>query len=161
MSDWDAPDGTPGIGRWDATPGCVGYATPSVRRNRWDETPTPGRMADADATPAAGGATPGATPSGLGMRPQSCLVVSRQPLVRSRDQGGMRRQRVWEVQPLVVLVLQHLLVILLVRRHLVQRTLPHQLLARLLVDRLLQSSTSSCGGSGTLRRGTGLSPTRS
>ncbi|CAD6233272.1 unnamed protein product [Miscanthus lutarioriparius] len=33
-------------------------------RNRWDETPTPGRMADADATPAAGGATPGATPSG-------------------------------------------------------------------------------------------------
>ena len=58
------PDGTPGIGRWDATPGCVGYATPSVRRNRWDETPTPGRMADADATPAAGGATPGATPSG-------------------------------------------------------------------------------------------------
>jgi len=72
-SDWDAPDATPGIGRWDATPGRVGDATPSVRRNRWDETPTPGRMADADATPAAGGATPGATPSGLGMRPQSCL----------------------------------------------------------------------------------------
>ncbi|CAL4890054.1 unnamed protein product [Urochloa decumbens] len=62
-SDWDAPDATPGIGRWDATPGRVGDATPSVRRNRWDETPTPGRMADADATPA-GGATPGATPSG-------------------------------------------------------------------------------------------------
>ncbi|GJN18136.1 hypothetical protein PR202_gb05264 [Eleusine coracana subsp. coracana] len=63
-SDWDAPDATPGIGRWDATPGRVGDATPSVRRNRWDETPTPGRMADADATPAAGGVTPGATPSG-------------------------------------------------------------------------------------------------
>ncbi|KAM3271499.1 hypothetical protein ACQJBY_041975 [Aegilops geniculata] len=65
-SDWDAPDATPGIGRWDATPGRVGDATPSVRRNRWDETPTPGRMADADATPAAGGITPGAgaTPSG-------------------------------------------------------------------------------------------------
>ncbi|KAM0903545.1 hypothetical protein ACQ4PT_018593 [Festuca glaucescens] len=63
-SDWDAPDTTPGIGRWDATPGRVGDATPSVRRNRWDETPTPGRMADADATPAAGGITPGATPSG-------------------------------------------------------------------------------------------------
>ncbi|CAD6240563.1 unnamed protein product [Miscanthus lutarioriparius] len=63
-SDWDAPDATPGIGRWDATPGRVGDVTPSVRRNRWDETPTPGRMADADATPAAGGATPGATPSG-------------------------------------------------------------------------------------------------
>ncbi|KAM0898537.1 hypothetical protein ACQ4PT_021863 [Festuca glaucescens] len=63
-SDWDAPDATPGIGRWDATPGRVGDALPSVRRNRWDETPTPGRMADADATPAAGGITPGATPSG-------------------------------------------------------------------------------------------------
>ena len=71
---------------------------------------------------------------GLGMRLQSCLVVSRQPLVRSRDQGGMRRKRVWEAQPLVVLVLQHLLVIPLGRRHLVQRTLPHQLLARSLVD---------------------------
>jgi splicing factor 3B subunit 1 len=63
-SGWDAPDATPGIGRWDATPGRVGDATPSARRNRWDETPTPGRMADADATPAAGDATPGATPSG-------------------------------------------------------------------------------------------------
>ncbi|KAF5191418.1 Splicing factor 3b subunit [Thalictrum thalictroides] len=66
-SDWDAPDSTPGIGRWDATPtpGRVADATPSLsRRNRWDETPTPGRVADADATPAAG-ATPGATPSGM------------------------------------------------------------------------------------------------
>ncbi|KAJ0985180.1 hypothetical protein J5N97_003536 [Dioscorea zingiberensis] len=67
-SDWDAPDSTPGIGRWDATPtpGRVAAdATPSVaRRNRWDETPTPGRLADADATPA-GGATPGATPAGM------------------------------------------------------------------------------------------------
>jgi len=72
---------------------------------------------------------------GLGMRPQSCLVVSRQPLVRSRDQGGMRRQPVWAVQPLVVLVvLRHLLVIPLGRRHLVRTTLPHQLLARSLVD---------------------------
>ncbi|XP_020083110.1 splicing factor 3B subunit 1 [Ananas comosus] len=59
-SDWDAPDATPGIGRWDATPtpGRVSDATPSVRRNRWDETPTPGRLADADATPAGAGATP-------------------------------------------------------------------------------------------------------
>jgi splicing factor 3B subunit 1 len=57
-SDWDAPDATHGIGHWDATPGRVGDATPSVRRNRWDETPTPGRMTDADATPAAGGSTP-------------------------------------------------------------------------------------------------------
>ncbi|KAL5981994.1 Splicing factor 3B subunit 1 [Asimina triloba] len=67
-SDWDMPDSTPGIGRWDATPtpGRVADATPSVsRRNRWDETPTPGRLADADATPTAGGATPGATPSGM------------------------------------------------------------------------------------------------
>ncbi|XP_039118085.1 splicing factor 3B subunit 1 [Dioscorea cayenensis subsp. rotundata] len=67
-SDWDAPDSTPGIGRWDATPtpGRVAAdATPSVaRRNRWDETPTPGRLADADATPA-GGVTPGATPAGM------------------------------------------------------------------------------------------------
>ncbi|KAG0482073.1 hypothetical protein HPP92_010157 [Vanilla planifolia] len=65
-SDWDAPDSTPGIGRWDATPtpGRVGDATPSIsRRNRWDETPTPGRLADSDATPAA--ATPGATPAGM------------------------------------------------------------------------------------------------
>ncbi|KAL5720028.1 Splicing factor 3B subunit 1 [Ranunculus cassubicifolius] len=65
-SDWDMPDSTPGIGRWDATPGRVGVdATPGIsRRNRWDETPTPGRVADADATPAAG-ATPGATPAGM------------------------------------------------------------------------------------------------
>lgn len=68
-SDWDAPDSTPGVTRWDATPtpGRVAAdATPSVsRRNRWDETPTPGRLADADATPAAGGVTPGATPAGM------------------------------------------------------------------------------------------------
>ncbi|RAL39460.1 unnamed protein product [Cuscuta campestris] len=66
-SDWDQPDSTPGIGRWDATPtpGRVGDATPSVRRNRWDETPTPGRLVDSDATPSAGGATPGATPAGM------------------------------------------------------------------------------------------------
>ncbi|KAK9018897.1 hypothetical protein V6N11_033942 [Hibiscus sabdariffa] len=66
-SDWDLPDATPGIGRWDATPtpGRVSDATPSVgRRNRWDETPTPGRLADSDATPA-GGVTPGATPAGV------------------------------------------------------------------------------------------------
>jgi splicing factor 3B subunit 1 len=31
------------------------------RRNRWDETPIPGRASDADAIPAGGGATPGAT----------------------------------------------------------------------------------------------------
>lgn len=67
-SDWDAPDSTPGIGRWDATPtpGRVADATPSLsRRNRWDETPTPGRLVDSDATPAAGGITPGATPAGM------------------------------------------------------------------------------------------------
>ena len=66
-SDWDLPDSTPGIGRWDATPtpGRLGDATPSVRRNRWDETPTPGRVNDSDATPAAGGVTPGATPAGM------------------------------------------------------------------------------------------------
>ncbi|WCJ18776.1 Splicing factor 3B subunit 1 [Euphorbia peplus] len=66
-SDWDLPDSTPGIGRWDATPtpGRVGDATPAAgRRNRWDETPTPGRVADSDATPA-GGVTPGATPAGV------------------------------------------------------------------------------------------------
>ncbi|CAL4974856.1 unnamed protein product [Urochloa decumbens] len=57
-SDWDVTDAAPGIGHWDATPGRVGDATPSVRRNRWDETPTPGRMTDADATPAAVGLTP-------------------------------------------------------------------------------------------------------
>ncbi|XP_050264513.1 uncharacterized protein LOC126708689 [Quercus robur] len=67
-SDWDLPDTTPG--RWDATPtpGRLGDATPSAsvgRRNRWDETPTPGRVVDSDATPAAGGVTPGATPAGM------------------------------------------------------------------------------------------------
>lgn len=66
-SDWDLPDSTPGIGRWDATPtpGRLGDATPSIRKNRWDETPTPGRVADSDATPSAGGVTPGATPAGM------------------------------------------------------------------------------------------------
>ncbi|CAA3000866.1 splicing factor 3B subunit 1 [Olea europaea subsp. europaea] len=67
-SDWDLPDSTPGIARWDATPtpGRIGDATPSIsRKNRWDETPTPGRLNDSDATPAAGGATPGATPAGM------------------------------------------------------------------------------------------------
>ncbi|XP_031477588.1 uncharacterized protein LOC116248763 [Nymphaea colorata] len=66
-SDWDLPDSTPGISRWDATPtpGRLDAATPSVaRRNRWDETPTPGRLADSDATPL-GGVTPGATPAGM------------------------------------------------------------------------------------------------
>ncbi|KAL1204087.1 hypothetical protein V5N11_011926 [Cardamine amara subsp. amara] len=65
-SDWDLPDAAPGIGRWDApTPGRASDATPSVgRRNRWDETPTPGRVTDSDATPG-GGVTPGATPSGV------------------------------------------------------------------------------------------------
>ncbi|GKD11104.1 splicing factor 3B subunit 1, partial [Tanacetum coccineum] len=66
-SDWDMPDSTPGIGRWDATPtpGRMGDATPSLsRKNRWDETPTPGRVTDSDATPA-GGVTPGATPAGM------------------------------------------------------------------------------------------------
>lgn len=68
-SDWDLPDSTPGIGRWDATPTPgrgVGDATPSLsRKNRWDETPTPGRGADSDATPIGGGLTPGATPAGM------------------------------------------------------------------------------------------------
>lgn len=67
-SDWDAPDATPGISRWDATPTpgrVTSDATPGIsRRNRWDETPTPGRLADADATPV-GGITPGATPAGM------------------------------------------------------------------------------------------------
>ncbi|KAG6411756.1 hypothetical protein SASPL_129840 [Salvia splendens] len=66
-SDWDMPDSTPGIGRWDATPtpGRIGDATPSLsRKNRWDETPTPGRLNDSESTPA-GGVTPGATPAGM------------------------------------------------------------------------------------------------
>ncbi|KAG6414454.1 hypothetical protein SASPL_127176 [Salvia splendens] len=66
-SDWDMPNSTPGIGRWDATPtpGRIGDATPSLsRKNRWDETPTPGRLNDSESTPA-GGVTPGATPAGM------------------------------------------------------------------------------------------------
>lgn len=67
-SDWDAPDSTPAASRWDApTPGRAGVdatPTPGPRRNRWDETPTPGRLVDADATPASG-MTPGATPAGM------------------------------------------------------------------------------------------------
>lgn len=74
VSDWDAPEATPAVGRWDATPGhqegagatpgkaweATPGATPAVagsrwdatptgvgstpRRNRWDETPTPGHV---------------------------------------------------------------------------------------------------------------------
>uniref|UniRef100_A0A0E0JZU3 Uncharacterized protein n=1 Tax=Oryza punctata TaxID=4537 RepID=A0A0E0JZU3_ORYPU len=64
-SHWDAnPDAaTPGIGRWDATPGRAGDATPSLKRNRWDETPTPGRMSDADGTPAPSMAWDSSTPN--------------------------------------------------------------------------------------------------
>ncbi|CAH8363330.1 unnamed protein product [Eruca vesicaria subsp. sativa] len=56
--DWDVAD---------STPGRVSDATPSVgRRKRWDETPTPGRVTDSDATPGAapsGAATWAATPT--------------------------------------------------------------------------------------------------
>ncbi|KAF8695941.1 hypothetical protein HU200_036817 [Digitaria exilis] len=52
-SEWDAIDSAPGIGHWDSTPGRVRDATtPSLRRKRWDDTPTPERMSDTDATPA-------------------------------------------------------------------------------------------------------------
>ena len=62
MSRWDATpargedggatpgrwDHTPagGSSRWDATPGGAGgeMAEPTPRKNRWDETPTPGRV---------------------------------------------------------------------------------------------------------------------
>ncbi len=68
MSDWDAVEATPSVSRWDATPGPATEATPGrwdatpgagsrwdatpgrsdgatpSRRNRWDETPTPGRV---------------------------------------------------------------------------------------------------------------------
>ncbi|KAG5552316.1 hypothetical protein RHGRI_010408 [Rhododendron griersonianum] len=68
-SDWDLPDSTLGIGRWDVTPTpgrVIGDATPSLsRRNRWDETPTPGLLADSDVTLSAGGVTPGATSAGM------------------------------------------------------------------------------------------------
>uniref|UniRef100_A0A0E0N9T9 Phosphatase PP2A regulatory subunit A/Splicing factor 3B subunit 1-like HEAT repeat domain-containing protein n=1 Tax=Oryza rufipogon TaxID=4529 RepID=A0A0E0N9T9_ORYRU len=85
-SDWDAPDATPGIGRWDATPGRVGDATPSVRRNRWDETPTPGRMADADATPAAGGITPDkAREFGAGPLFNKILPLLMQPTIEDQE----------------------------------------------------------------------------
>jgi len=53
-SDWDAPDSN------SMTRGRVINATPG-RRNRWDETPTPGRLVDSDATPGCG-ATWDATP---------------------------------------------------------------------------------------------------
>ena len=71
MSDWDAVEATPSVSRWDATPGGTADATPGrdrwdatpggggtrwdatpgradgatpARKNRWDETPTPGRV---------------------------------------------------------------------------------------------------------------------
>jgi splicing factor 3B subunit 1 len=68
VSDWDAVEATPSVSRWDATPGPATEATPGRwdqtpgagsrwdatpgradgatpgRRNRWDETPTPGRV---------------------------------------------------------------------------------------------------------------------
>lgn len=65
-SDWDAPDATPGISRWDAMPTprrVTNDATAGIsRRNRWDETPTPGRLVDVDTTPI-GGITPSTTPA--------------------------------------------------------------------------------------------------
>lgn len=60
MSDWDAPEATPAVGRWDATPGAqdgVG-ATPG----RWDATP--------GATPAVAGSRWDATPTGVGATPR-------------------------------------------------------------------------------------------
>lgn len=72
VSDWDAVEATPSVSRWDATPGPATDATPGRwdqtpgagsrwdatpgradgatpgRRNRWDETPTPGRVSIAD-----------------------------------------------------------------------------------------------------------------
>ncbi|KAM7271624.1 hypothetical protein ACFE04_030838 [Oxalis oulophora] len=58
QSDWDMPDAS-AAGRG----GGDDAMTPSIgggggRRNRWDETPTPGRVADAESTPVGGGATP-------------------------------------------------------------------------------------------------------
>mmetsp|Transcript_47675 Transcript_47675/g.91031 ORF Transcript_47675/g.91031 Transcript_47675/m.91031 type:complete len:1376 (-) Transcript_47675:178-4305(-) len=62
-------DGGATPGRFgDATPGRFGDATPGrfdgvgtpSRRNRWDETPTPGRLDDGGATPGGGSVTPGA-----------------------------------------------------------------------------------------------------
>ena len=71
VSDWDAVEATPSASRWDATPGGTADATPGrdrwdatpggggtrwdatpgradgvtpARKNRWDETPTPGRV---------------------------------------------------------------------------------------------------------------------
>lgn len=69
VSDWDAVEATPSVSRWDATPGGSADATPGrwdatpggggsrwdatpgradgatpARKNRWDETPTPGRV---------------------------------------------------------------------------------------------------------------------
>eukprot|EP00850_Spirogloea_muscicola_P020877 SM000229S07513 [mRNA] locus=s229:150597:158007:+ [translate_table: standard] len=63
-SEWDDASATPGPSRWDAAtpsrPSVDATPTPGARRNRWDETPTPGRLADGDATPGAG-----ATPAGM------------------------------------------------------------------------------------------------
>ena len=80
--------------------------TPSLsRRNRWDETPTPGRLADSDATPAAG-ATPGATPAGM--------TWDATPKLAGLATPTPKRQRSWwdetpaTIQWLVLLLLLHI-----------------------------------------------------
>ena len=52
MSEWDAPEATPAVARWDATPARPDEfgATPGRQGSRWDATPTPGRTGS-EATP--------------------------------------------------------------------------------------------------------------
>ncbi|KAK6151371.1 hypothetical protein DH2020_014006 [Rehmannia glutinosa] len=109
-SDWDLPDSTPGIGRWDATPtpGRIGDATPSVsRKNRWDETPTPGRLNDSDATPA-GGVTPGATPAGMAWDATPKLGGLATPTPKRQRSRWDETRPLWAVLPQAPPLLQHI-----------------------------------------------------
>ena len=73
VSDWDAPEATPAVGRWDATPGQRDEV--SATPGRWDATP--GGATPGGATPGGEGATPAvagsrwdATPTGVGATPR-------------------------------------------------------------------------------------------
>ncbi|BDA41401.1 Splicing factor 3B subunit 1 [Coccomyxa sp. Obi] len=99
-SEWDAPEATPAVGRWDATPARPDEfgATPGRQGSRWDATPTPGRAGTEatprrnrwdDATPTPGRVDGGATP---GWAPGETPAVGATP-------AGKRGRSRWDETP--------------------------------------------------------------